>query len=171
MSTNQKKNRSKKIGNLFENKIAKLLGEWWFGDKHSLIRHGTSGAIKEAWIGDIVPQKLIPWNGFPFLIECKSGYKDSYPNLLFQTKLKNWIKEYSNQISSQQFILFLITSYKKPNPVLTIRRTFDYVEWNSAIIVDGCVWYNYNLNYLVKHCDFYKITENWKDIKNIIHNS
>lgn len=168
MAKNKKKNRSKKIGNKFENKIAKLLGQWWFNDKHALTRHGTSGAIKEAWIGDIVPQKLIPWKGFPFVIECKSGYEESYPNLLFQTKLKNWIIQYSREVTEQQPILMMITSYKKPNPILTIQRTFDKIEWNSAILVDGEVWYNYNLNYLINHCNFYEITESWKDIKNII---
>ena len=71
----KKKNRSKKIGNSFENKIAKLLGKWWFDDEYALKRHDTSGAIKFAWSGDIVPQKLIPWKGFPFLIECKSVTK------------------------------------------------------------------------------------------------
>ena len=79
----------------FTDKVAKELGVWMFNDRDMFCRHLTSGARKNVYVGDIVPQKNIPLdfnNGIvPFLIECKNGYKANIPNLNNQTLIRQWL--------------------------------------------------------------------------------
>lgn len=106
--------KSKRKGNSFENKIAKELGIWIFGDKHMLCRHATSGAIKSAWLGDIVPQKQLPeqWKSWPFYIECKSGYTNQVCTFNNQTIVRMWIDKCLKDLNGLSKIILLIVNFK-----------------------------------------------------------
>jgi len=117
--------KSKAKGNKFENTTAKQLGLWMFDSPTILGRHLTSGAIKTAWLGDIVPVKQLPakFNGsFPFLFECKHGYANDVPTFIKYTKLKQWIDkclEESEQSETQKNI-YIIAKFKyKPTILIT----------------------------------------------------
>lgn len=114
--------RSRSKGNLFENRVAKELGVWIFNDKDMLCRHLTSGAQKQVYVGDIVPQKNIPLhfnNGImPFLIECKNGYKTNVPNLNNQTIIRQWITKALIERNANQNIIYLIVSFHSYSPLL-----------------------------------------------------
>jgi hypothetical protein len=107
--------RNKAKGNFFEWKVARDLGTWIFNDREMLCRHITSGAIKTTWVGDIVPQKNIPtsWNNgiWPWLVECKHGYKGNIPNLINHTIVKTWLLKAYYERSKTQNLLFLITAF------------------------------------------------------------
>lgn len=114
--------KAKSKGNLYENKIAKELGTWIFGDKYMLGRHITSGAQKHTYVGDIVPHKRIPewFNGgeWNFLIECKNGYKNNIPNLNNQNIIRQWIKKSIQERTGTQSIIYLIVSFHGYSPLL-----------------------------------------------------
>lgn len=122
LNTNTRSNKNKAKGNLFENKVAKELGVWMFNDRDMLSRHLTSGAQKSAWVGDIIPQKQLPTyfnNGhFPFLIECKNGYKANIPNLNNQTIIRQWLTKAKLESTPNQNIIYLITSFHAYSPLL-----------------------------------------------------
>jgi len=131
LNTNIKSSRAKAKGNLFENKVAKELGLWMFNDKDMLSRHLTSGAQKSVWVGDIVPQKQLPIyfnNGnFPFLIECKNGYKANIPNLNNQTIIRQWLTKARTEINQNQKIIYLITSFHSYSPLLITDVPFSLI--------------------------------------------
>lgn len=106
--------KSKRKGNSFENKIAKELGLWMFDDKYMLCRHLTSGAIKSAWLGDIVPQKQLPekWKSWPFYVECKSGYTNQVCTLNNQTIVRTWIDKCLKDLNGLSKIILLIVNFK-----------------------------------------------------------
>jgi len=114
-----KANKSKKKGNTFENKIAKQLGKWIFDDCDVFTRSITSGAIKHsAYLGDIVPQKQLQWKEFPFLIECKNGYKQNISNFNNTTLIDNWLLKCLKERSDKQPIIWLIIGFHSYEPLL-----------------------------------------------------
>lgn len=118
-----KKNRSKSIGNKFENRIARELGEWIFGDKNVFCRSITSGANRAVYYGDVIPLKQLGWTQFPFLIEAKNGYKQHLPTMMNWTKLKEWLNKYlkeCDQAKSEtgQYVLLLICGFHNYTPLL-----------------------------------------------------
>jgi len=114
-----KSNKSKSKGNSFENKIAKLLSEWMFGEVDFLQRSITSGAIKRVTVyqGDIVPQKQLPWKDFIFLIECKNGYKQNISNFNNTTLIDNWLIKCLKDRSIDQPIIWLIVGFHSYEPL------------------------------------------------------
>jgi len=118
---------SRSKGNSYENKVAKELGMWMFNDKNMLCRHITSGAQKSVYVGDIVPQKRLPDsfnNGiWPFLVECKNGYKALTPNLNNQNIVRQWLnKAYLDMVeydlNTFQKVIYLITAFHGYSPLL-----------------------------------------------------
>ena len=172
--TDRTKNKSK--GNRFENATAKLLSKWMFnGDLSILGRHLTSGAIKTAWIGDIVPIKQLPNNfkSFPFLIECKHGYKNNIPTFISYTQIQKWLikslKE--SELSKEQKIIWLIAKFNYQKTILITNYLIDIklilftvaipVIYNNKLIYFYC----YILNDLMKY-NFFKLffnKENFND--------
>lgn len=156
---------SKSKGNAFEIKTARELGSWIFGDKNILYKHSTSGAIKIVYNGDIVPQKNIPMsfnNGvFPFLIECKHGYKGTIPNLNNQTIVRKWISKSIEELNERQKILYLIIKFHnystlfitdvelniKSELILNLKTSTNYIPFYI---------YNYNSVLSIKFNELYK---------------
>lgn len=169
-SLNTKPNRNKAKGNLFENKVAKELGIWMFNDKDMLNRHLTSGAQKSAWVGDIIPQKQLPLyfnNGeFPFLIECKNGYKANIPNLNNQTIIRQWLSKAISETTKTQNVIYLITSFHSYSPLLFTDVSFNLtshlilnLNYNNKIIP----FYIYEYRKLLA-IPFYSLYENCEEI-------
>ena len=111
--------KSKRKGSAFENKVAKELGHWMFDDKYMLCRHATSGAIKSAWLGDIVPQKQLPlnWKQWPFYIECKSGYSNQICTFNNQNIVRLWIDKCYKDLNGVNKIILLIVNFKSYSPI------------------------------------------------------
>lgn len=160
-------NRNKNKGNTFEWKVARELGIWMFNDREMLCRHITSGAIKTTWVGDVIPQKNIPtyWNNgvYPFLIECKNGYKNNIPNLNNQTIVRNWlIKAYYEKTKTQN-ILFLIASFHGYSPLLITDIVFNIIpnlQLNLQITNDlNIPFYIYDYRKLLDK-NFYSLCDN-----------
>lgn len=154
----ERKSISKKKGNSFENKIAKELGQWMFCDKHMLGRHPTSGAIKSAWLGDIIPQKQLPtiWKSWPFYIECKSGYGNQICTLNNQTIVRTWIDKCYKDLNGMSKIILLIINFKGYGSLLITNYKLLKVE-PHIIIVHNSIQYNiYEFKELIQ-LDFLKI--------------
>lgn len=128
----------KSKGNAFENKIAKQLGIWMFSDPDMFTRSITSGAKKTVYLGDVVPQKRLPNtfnNGeWPFLIECKNGYKNFIPNLNNQNIIRQWLNKIciDQDINKNQNIIYLIVNFHGYSPLLITNKILN----KSVIIAD-----------------------------------
>lgn len=114
--------KSKAKGNAFEIKISKLLSQWMFNNPNLLWRESTSGARKIIYNGDIVPAKIeeYPWKTWPFIIECKHGYKDHIPTLMNQDKIRFWLSKLLSEKNEIQFIPILITKFHNSRKTLFI---------------------------------------------------
>ena len=151
------KTPSKQLGNLFENKMSKLLSTWIFKDKLVLQRHLTSGAIKSTYVGDIVPLKQINWNKFPFLIECKSGYKSYTPTLYSFSKITDWLSKALSEVSEKQNIIWLIAKFKSQRGIIFItNHKLNNITPQLIIPLNEQYFYQYNLEELVNF-DFYEL--------------
>ena len=166
-----KSGKSKAKGNKFENDIAKQLGLWMFADPTILGRHLTSGAIKTAWLGDIVPVKQLPakFDGkFPFLFECKHGYANDIPTFIKYTKLKQWIDKCleESELSETQKNIYIIAKFKyKPTIIVTnylidinlklFTVAIPIINKNNKLIY----FYSYLFNNLLEF-DFFKLFPN-----------
>lgn len=103
----------KRKGNSFERLIAKILGKVIYGDENMLNRHPTSGMLKEAWVGDIFPQKQLPEGRiFPFYIETKTGYKKDIPTFYNYRIIRKWLDSCIENSNSNQKIILLICRFK-----------------------------------------------------------
>ena len=168
---------SKAKGNSFENRVAKELGIWMFNDKDMLNRHLTSGAQKSVWVGDIVPQKQLPIhfnNGhFPFLIECKNGYKSNIPNLNNQTIVRQWLTKAKLEATANQNVIYLITSFHAYSPLLFTDVPFNIT---SGLILnhihngDVTPFYVYEYRKLLEH-QFFSLYEGCEEIIKRINQS
>jgi len=166
-----KPGRNKAKGNKFENETAKQLGSWMFNDSAILGRHLTSGAIKTAWLGDIVPVKQLPsqFNGqFPFLFECKHGYENDVPTFIKYTKVEKWIKKCikESELSATQKTIYVIVKFKYKPTILITNYLIDvnlklFTVAIPIINQQGTLvyFYSYLLNELFKY-EFFKLFPN-----------
>ncbi len=165
-----KSGKSKAKGNAFENKTAKQLGQWIFNDPNILGRHLTSGAIKTAWLGDIVPVKQLPKKfnrSFPFLFECKHGYSQDIPTFIKYTRLQKWVVKciQETKMSKEQKHIWIITKFKYQKTILTTNCLIDtnLKLFNVAIPVNTngtlIYFYVYLFNDLLQY-DFFKLFPN-----------
>jgi hypothetical protein len=72
-----------KRGHAFENKVARMFGEWWCGDRKAFYRTSGSGSRKSThiWGGDIAPCSNAV-GAWPFCIETKKVQKWSIENFI-----------------------------------------------------------------------------------------
>lgn len=163
--------KSKAKGNAYENKIAKLLGEWIFNDPHKLNRSLTSGAQKNAYLGDIVPQKQLRWDEWPFLIECKNGYVNNASDFNNTTLLDEWLTKCMSECNAEQSIIWLIVSFHGHQPLLftnielTIKANIIIKERHGNELVP---FYCYKLRELIDY-DFYYLYKNIPGLMNIFN--
>jgi hypothetical protein len=151
----KKPNTSKAKGNAFELKIAKMLSEWIFKDKFVLTRSVTSGAIKNVFVGDIVPQKPFGWKEFVFDIECKNGYSTHIPNFINYTKVEEWLSKCLKERTMQQPIIWLIAGFHNYEPILITDLEMT-LKSNLIIKVDGFEFYIYKLKEVMRY-NFYSL--------------
>jgi hypothetical protein len=178
-TTNTRSRSNKAKGSSYENKVAKELGMWMFNDKNMLSRHLTSGAQKSVYIGDIVPQKRLPDtfnNGiWPFVIECKNGYKNLTPNLNNQNIVRKWLnKSYIEMINNEftfQKVIYLITSFHGYSPLLFTDIMFSPFVVTADLIINVKIddtslvipFYIYKYRELLE-IEFSKVYENNQDL-------
>lgn len=170
---------SKQKGSAYENKVAKELGMWMFNDKNMLNRHITSGAQKSVYIGDIVPQKRLPEyfnNGiWPFVVECKNGYKALTPNLNNQNIIRQWLNKVYNEMiennNTFQKVIYLITSFHGYSPLLFTDIMFSPFVITADLIINVKIedtnlvipFYIYKYRQLLE-LPFDKVYENNQDL-------
>jgi len=153
----------KQKGNLFENKCAKMLSNWMFGNPNMLNRSITSGAKKNAYLGDIVPQMQLLWTTFPFIIENKHGYKGNIPNLNNQNIVRNWIDKVINERGNQELIIYLIIKFHGYSTLFATDVSFEGIvapiilnhQMNGTVIP----FFFYNFGELLTK-DFYELYKN-----------
>ena len=173
ISGSKKRNKSKAKGNSYENKISKLLSKWMFGDIDFLQRSITSGALKRPtlFLGDIVPQKPLPWKGseFPFLIECKNGYANQASDFNNTTLLDTWLLKLLKERTEAQPIIWLIVSFHGHQPLfitdleLTVKSNIILKEvYNGKFEL----FYIYKLKELFEY-DFYYLYKNIPELMRI----
>lgn len=169
--TNRKPNKSKAKGNSYENKIAKMLGEWIFDDATKLNRSITSGAIKNAYLGDIVPQKQLKWSEWPFLIECKNGYQGNASDFNNTTLLDTWLQKCLKERSHEQPIIWLIVSFHGHQPLFI---TDLELKIKSKIILkqdyenQSIPFHIYKLRDLMEY-DFYWLYNHIKELNEVFN--
>lgn len=145
--------KSKPKGNAFENKIAKILGEWMFSDKLMLSRHLTSGAIKTVWVGDIVPQKQLPktWNSWPFYIECKTGYGNQVCTFNNQTIVRLWIDKYLQECTGEKLkILLLIVNFKSYSTLFITNYKLNLIDPMLILIHNNSNYHIYEFKKILE---------------------
>lgn len=164
-------NSNKEKGNAFERQVAKDLSIWLFGknNKNLLRRSADSGAQKVNYGGDIIPEGQLPieWNSkWPFLIECKYGYRNiAIPTPWSRKWLTQWfLKSLEESKKHKQNIIFIINNFKnRKNNIITTNKLLNtkYIlhELSFPIIKDNKVIhlfvYDYkkvlsiNLKYLI----------------------
>jgi len=129
-------------GNAFERTIAKKLSKWIYGDEYILGRDPTSGARGtvlgkgQVFVGDIIPVKQLPleWKGqFPFVFECKTGYKALMPNLNQQNIIHKWVKKLIKERVNEQQTPILIVRFLRQKPLMIIPFTLSDVNWSICI--------------------------------------
>lgn len=160
------RNRGKRKGNQYENKMSKILSKWIYGDEYVLGRTRLSGAIKHMWRGDVCPQKPLPspWTGFPFHIELKYGYKDNIPTLANISIIIKWISNLLNDATELQPILFLICRFHRlRGDILISSIEFKDIDYNIIIRHIDNYFIVYKLDDLLKY-NFLDIVK-WEDIK------
>jgi len=144
--------KSKRKGNNFELKISKELSNWMFDNPTILSRHQTSGAIKTAWVGDIVPQKQLPveWDDFfPLYIECKSGYKEKLPTFFNFEIINKWLKKCLLDITDEQNIIFLICQFTNMRNILLFTNRLLYYNWILCLNIENVIFYMYNYKNII----------------------
>jgi hypothetical protein len=160
-------NIGKDKGNQFERHISRELSTWFFNDKGLLWRESTSGARKvDAYSGDVVPSNVEKfskyWNMWPFIIECKSGYRQHTATLSNQTKVREWLCKLLNERIGNQIIpMLIIRFYSQPTILLTTLQLETWCNLSLALKQGGTIniFYIYLLSDLLK-TDFYEIIPN-----------
>jgi len=158
-------NNQKSKGNKYERDTAKKLSIWMFSDPTILYKHEDSGARKIVYNGDITPKHIskYPWDIFPFVIECKNGYKNNIPTLMNQNHLKKWLKKLLEERTDEQRIPVFIAQYHHQIPILmtTIILRHGYM---LALVVNtknsSEFFYVYKFNDLLKR-DFLSVMPDW----------
>jgi len=159
---NKRPTNQKSKGNKYERDTAKKLSNWMFGDPVVLYRHEDSGARKVVYTGDIIPKSLskFTWRIFPFVIECKNGYKDNIPNLMNQNHLRLWLKKLLSERTDEQRIPFFIAQYHCQIPILLTTIILKH-NYQLALMTDeNEFFYVYRFNDLLK-LNFMSIMPDW----------
>jgi hypothetical protein len=155
----------KRKGNRNENKEARLLSKWMFGDNKTLYRHENSGARKDVYTGDIIPKDVdsFEWKIFPFVFEAKHGYKDSLPTLMNYKIVNDWIVKLLSERTDSQRIPVIIARFHHRRAVLftNIDLNFQpeltlYIQYNDTIES----FHQYDYNSLICR-NFYYIMPDW----------
>ena len=164
-----KKGKSKAKGNFFENSCAKKLGVWMFDDINMLSRSITSGAKKNAYLGDIVPAMQMPWITFPFVIECKHGYKGNIPNLNNQTIVRGWLDKVILERGEQQLIIYLIVKFHGFATLLMTDLPFEGVTPPLILNHNEVPFHLYNFEELIIDNKFYDLYKNNQKLKEVFN--
>lgn len=168
-----KQGAQKSKGNRFEHKMSKKLGNWMFGDQYMLDKDPTSGARKLIYKGDIVPVKAheFNWSCWPFLFECKDGYKNNIPTLMNQSLVREWLYKLLSELDqTSQFIPMLIAQfhgYKTPILLTTLVLNF-YTDISMLVAYENEYYqfYIYNFNEIIKS-NFYEVLPD--DVKQLLY--
>jgi len=154
------KKTSKQKGNRYENKIARILSKWIYGDPTILGKTRGSGSIKYAWRGDICPQKDLPelWKGYPFYIEAKHGYKHRVPTLYNFSIIQEWLTKAIHDQPENQPILFLVCKFHRQRGHLLFSNTYLNFECNIALNINSKLFYLYKLEELIIY-NFFSIMD------------
>lgn len=158
--------KSKSIGNKFENEISKKLSLWIMNKPNYFIRSITSGALKNeksAYNGDIIPVKFneFNWIRFPFLIECKCGYENSIPDFWNFNIITNWLNKLEIEKNNTQNIIMLIVKFKLKK-ILFITNIELLLE--PKLIIGSNKYFIYDFNELTSYeflTLFKKINSDW----------
>lgn len=163
--TRKRPTNQKAKGNKYERETAKKLSKWMFNDPTILYKHEDSGARKVVYNGDVTPKHIskYPWKIFPFVIECKNGYKQNIPTLMNQNHLKKWLKKLLSERTDEQRIPLFIAQYHRQIPILLTTITLN-CKYELALLVNYAdvdeFFYVYKFNELLKK-DFIKIMPDW----------
>lgn len=110
---NPKLNKSR--ANASENRFAKELSVWMFGDGDVLKRHPSSGAEKSVYSGDIYPMKQMGWKTFPFHLEIKDGYVNKSHPLAFIKQVSEWYADACSKTDDKPDERIIWVIWKLPN--------------------------------------------------------
>jgi len=166
---NTKKSRveGKPKGNSYEREVAKQLGAWMFNNKNMLYKHEDSGARKTVYSGDIIPKDAdnFPWKFWPFIVECKSGYKQHIPTLCGnQKKLREWLNKMLDERTYSQRIPLFIAQFYNRQPILLTNIILDAFSPMSLALELGNdqyeIFFIYEFNNLQK-LNFLEIMPKW----------
>ena len=163
---------NKERGNTFERTVARDMSLWLFNNKKLLRRSADSGAQKVNYGGDIIPEGQLPskWNGkWPFIIECKYGYKEiAIPNIWNKKWIETWfLKSLEESKIHNQNIIFIINNFKnrKFNTLTTdifLNNKYILHEISFPIIINGYVKHLFVYNYkTILKIDIEKIIPNF----------
>jgi len=154
-------------GNSYERKAAKQLSIWMFDNPKILYKHEDSGARKIVYSGDIIPKDAdnFPWKFWPFIVECKSGYKTRIPTLCGnQTFLRECLIKLLNERTFSQRIPFFIAQFYNRQPILMTNIKLNFFSPNTLTLELGDnkyeLFYVYEFNEILKK-DFIKIMPEW----------
>jgi len=142
---NKKRVNSKKKGSSFEREMSKILSKWIYNDELVLYRHASSGTRKVNFVGDIVPNRL-HLDKFELFIETKTGYE--MPSLSNIGIIERWVEKALNQLTDEQYILFLIVRFKHNRNIFLI-----------TLFEAPSLWIKYYSKKLGRYIYFYKLKE------------
>ena len=153
-------------GNRYERKVAKELSNWIFDDPTILYKHEDSGARKVVYTGDITPKHIskYPWDLFPFVFECKNGYKNQIPSIMNHNHLRQMLRKLLSERSDEQRIPIFIAQYHHQIPILMTTISLNLVPYSLAIALEyeGGTEFFYVYKYKeVLSQNFYKVMPDW----------
>lgn len=153
-------------GNRYERKVAKELSEWIFNDGTILYKHEDSGARKVVYTGDITPKHVskYPWPIFPFVFECKNGYKNQIPSIMNHNHLRKMLRKLLDERSDEQRIPVFIAQYHHQIPIFMTTISLNLVPYSIAIALeyDGGTEFFYVYKYKeVLSQNFNKVMPEW----------
>ena len=154
----------KNKGNAFERTISNDLSCWFFNQKGVLWREPTSGARKKnAYRGDIIPANVEVfskyWKCWPFIIECKHGYKNQIATFSNQTKVRIWLKKLMDErCNAQQIPMLIIQFHARSKILITNYMLNTWCDISMAMIHNDItqIFYIYDFAILLK-LNFYNI--------------
>jgi hypothetical protein len=135
---------SKMKGNVFERKVAKMLGAYFYNEPNALIRTATSGA--SGTIGDVtICEKVFPdlfektrpvrekhpGGRFPFVIENKHHKDVNIAKFIFEDGgfLRGvWDKTEGEALKSNKMPILIVKSNRSPIYMILDLKTVDYLN-------------------------------------------
>lgn len=160
--------KPKQKGNNFERVISNKLSDWFFNQKGVLWREPVSGARKTTNIyrGDIIPANVEIfskyWSSWPFIIECKHGYKNQIATFSNQNKVREWLDKLIREQTAKQHIPILIIQFHARSTVLLTSHLLNtWCDLSMAIKYNNTpqIFYIYNFQDLLK-LSFYDVISN-----------